>query len=103
MMATTPTITAGRLLDEFPFLRIGSAPQPLLIIPGAEISNADPGWLMQQSMRAAFRRFARDYSVFIVHRKRGLARTASIADMAADYVRVLHDITPQGARAHVMG
>jgi hypothetical protein len=26
--------TAGLLLDEFPYIRIGNGPRPLLIIPG---------------------------------------------------------------------
>jgi pimeloyl-ACP methyl ester carboxylesterase len=36
------------------------------------VSNGDPGFLTRQAMRVAFSRFARDYSVYIVHRKRGL-------------------------------
>jgi hypothetical protein len=32
-------LAAGLLLDAFPYLRIGSGPRPLLIIPGAEANN----------------------------------------------------------------
>ena len=53
-------------------------------------------------MRLAFSRFARDYSVYIVHRKRGLSAPYSTAAMAADYARVLSAITPRGAAAHVI-
>jgi pimeloyl-ACP methyl ester carboxylesterase len=94
---------AGILLDEFPYIRIGNAPRPLLIIPGAEVNNADSGWLIQRAMRAAFRRFARDHSVYIVHRKRGLPASYSIAEMAADYARVLRAITPNDEAAQVIG
>ena len=88
--------TAGLLLDEFPYIRIGNGPRPLLIIPGAEVNNAEPGFLTRQAMRAAFSRFARDHSVYIVHRKRGLPAGYSTAAMAEDYTRVLRAITPSG-------
>jgi pimeloyl-ACP methyl ester carboxylesterase len=97
------SVASGLLLDQFPYIRIGNAPRPLLIIPGAEVNNAEPGFLIQQTMRVAFSRFARDHSVYIVHRKRGLPATYSIADMAADYARVLRAITPSAEAAHVIG
>src|SRR5215510_6026491 len=103
MTAQTSGIASGLLIDEFPYIRIGNRPRPLLIIPGAELNNADPGWLTQQAMRAAFSRFARDYSVYIVHRKRGPPAAYSTADMAADYARVLRAIAPSGESAHVIG
>src|SRR5262245_29070781 len=95
--------TAGLLLDEFPYIRIGNGPRPLLIIPGAEVNNAEPGFLTRQAMRAAFSRLARDHSVYIVHRKRGLPAAYSTTDMAADYARVLRAITPSGTAAQVIG
>jgi pimeloyl-ACP methyl ester carboxylesterase len=103
MTKDTSGVAAGLLLDAFPYVRIGAGPRPLLIIPGAEVNNAEPGFLAQQAIGLAFRRFAGDYSVYIVHRKRGLPAAYSIADMAADYARVLRAITPHGEAAHVMG
>ncbi len=94
---------AGLLLDAFPYIRIGTGPRPLLIIPGAEVNNADSGLIMRQAMRVAFGRFARDHSVYIVHRKRGLPTSYSTAQMAADYARVLRAITPSGETAQVIG
>lgn len=103
MTTTTSSVRAGLLLDLFPYIRIGTGPRPLLIIPGAEVHNPTPGIFIQQVMRLGFRRFAHDYSVYIVHRKRGLPPGYSTADMAADYAQVLHAITPAGEAAHVMG
>lgn len=103
MTEDTSSFASGLLIDEFPFIRIGNGPRPLLIIPGAEVNNADPGFLIQQTMRAAFSRFARDHSVYIVHRKRGLPASYSTAEMAADYARVLRAITPSAEAAHVIG
>jgi pimeloyl-ACP methyl ester carboxylesterase len=67
------------------------------------VNNAEPGFLNQQTMRVSFSRFTRAHSVYIVHRKRGLPATYSIADMAADYARVLRAITPSAEAAHVIG
>lgn len=103
MNTATSGITAGLLLDEYPYIRIGSGPRPLLIIPGAEVNNAEPGFLTRQTLGAAFRRFTADHTVYIVHRKRGLPTGYSTADMAADYARVLGAITPNGETAHVIG
>jgi pimeloyl-ACP methyl ester carboxylesterase len=97
------SFASGLLIDEFPFIRIGNGPRPLLIIPGAEVNNAEPGFLTRQAMRMAFSRFARDHSVYIVHRKRGLPASYSTAEMAADYARVLRAITPSGETAHIIG
>jgi pimeloyl-ACP methyl ester carboxylesterase len=103
MTEQTGNLTAGLLLDAFPYLRIGSGPRPLLIIPGAKMNNADSGLLVRKAMRLAFGRFARDHSVYIVDRKRGLPASYSTAEMAADYARVLRAITPNGETAHVIG
>jgi pimeloyl-ACP methyl ester carboxylesterase len=97
------SFASGLLIDEFPYIRIGTGPRTLLIIPGAEVNNAEPGFLMRQTMRVAFSRFARDHSVYIVHRKRALPASYSTAEMAADYARVLRAITPSGETAHIIG
>jgi pimeloyl-ACP methyl ester carboxylesterase len=103
MIPDTAGLAAGLLLDQFPYMRIGDGPRPLLIIPGAELNAASPGFLTQQAMRVGFRGFAREYSVYIVHRRRGLPPSASTATMGADYVPVLRAITAGKAPAHVVG
>jgi pimeloyl-ACP methyl ester carboxylesterase len=102
MTEQTAGLTAGLLLDTFPYIRIGNGPRPLLIIPGAKLNTADSGLLVRKAMRFAFGRFARDHSVYIVDRKRGLPSPYSTAEMAADYARVLRAITPNGETAHVI-
>lgn len=96
---TTKTYESGLLLDLFPYIRIGNGPRPLLVIPGAEVDNAEPGRIIMQSMRIGFARFAREHTVYIVNRRRALPTGYTTRDMAADYVRVLEAIGP----AHVMG
>ena len=46
MTAQTSGIASGLLIDEFPYIRMGNRPRPLLIIPGAEVNNAEPGFLL---------------------------------------------------------
>ncbi len=97
-MATAAWET-GLLLDEFPYIRLGTGPHNLLVIPGTQVDNADPGFIVTHTYRAAFAQFARNHTLYLVNRKRNLPPTYSSEDMAADYVRVLHEIGP----ARVMG
>jgi pimeloyl-ACP methyl ester carboxylesterase len=97
-MATTPFET-GLLLGEFPYLRIGNGPHNLLVIPGTQVDNADPGFIVEKTYRVAYANFARDHTLYLVNRKRDLPATYTSEDMAADYVRVLHAIGP----SRVMG
>ena len=89
----------GLLLDAFPYIRIGSGPHNLLVIPGTQVDNVDPGWVVKQTYRAAFATLARGHTLYLVNRKRNLPPDYTGADMAADYVRVLREIGP----ARVLG
>lgn len=80
----------GYLQDRLPYVRAGSGPRPLVLVPGLEdsmFSGTYPpgtGWLF----RAYVARFVADRSVYLVSRSRGLSDDATIEDMAADYARV---------------
>jgi pimeloyl-ACP methyl ester carboxylesterase len=93
------TFETGLLLDAFPYIRIGNGPHNLLVVPGTQVDNADPGFVVKQTYRAAFAPFAREHTLYLVNRKRNLPPSATTADMAADYVRVQHAIGP----ARVLG
>lgn len=94
-----PTFASGLLLDEFPYIRIGDGPHTLLVVPGTQVDNVDPGMIVTQTYRAAYATFARDHTLYIVNRKRNLPPTTTSEDIAADYVRVLREL----GRARVMG
>ena len=89
----------GLLLDAFPYIRIGNGPHNLLVVPGTQVDNVDPGFVVKQTYRAAFAALARDHTLYLVNRKRNLPPHYTNADMAADYVRVLQEIGP----ARVLG
>ncbi len=90
-MATT-TWETGLLLGEFPYIRIGNVPHNLLVVPGTQVDNVDPGFIVGKTYRAAYATFARNHTLYLVNRKRDLPPTYTSEDMAADYVRVLHEI-----------
>lgn len=93
------TFATGLLLNEFPYIRIGDGPHTLLVVPGTQVDNVDPGPIVTQTYRAAYANFARDHTLYIVNRRRDLPARSTSADIAADYVRVLRELGP----ARVMG
>lgn len=95
----TATWEMGLLLHEFPYIRMGNGPHTMLVIPGTQVDNVDPGFIVKNTYQAAYANFSRDHTLYLVNRKRDLPATYTSEDMAADYVRVLHEIGP----ARVMG
>lgn len=95
----TPHWETGTLLGDFPYIRLGNGPHNLLVVPGTQVDNVDPGFIVKHTYQAAFAQFARDHTLYLVNRKRGLPSTYTSEDVAADYVRVLREIGP----ARVMG
>ena len=90
---------SGHLVGELPFIRFGEGPRRLVIFPPINDSLHDvthgPRFL-----RRYYGRFADEYTVYLVSRKRRLPSGYTTRDMAADYGRALErSIGP----AHVMG
>lgn len=94
-----PRPESGHLAGELPFIRFGEGPRTLVIFPPINDSLQDvtDG---ARLLRWYYRRFAEDYTVYLVSRKRRLASGYTTRDMAADYGRALErSIGP----AHVVG
>ncbi len=100
MLFMAPTTTeSGNLTGGLPFVRFGEGPRKLVVFPPINDSLQDvtPG---ARFFRWYFRRFADEYTVYLVSRRRGLPPGCTTRDMAADYAEALgRDIGP----AHVMG
>jgi hypothetical protein len=63
--------SAGFLHDDAPYLKIGQGP-PLVMVPGLTPEHDAPrGWQRQLALASA-RPLARDFTVYVVNRKRGL-------------------------------
>jgi pimeloyl-ACP methyl ester carboxylesterase len=84
-----PAVETGTFLGEFPYVRVGNGPQNLLILPGITLENEPPNRLAAWTYRLGFGRFARDHTVYVINRKRGMPPGYTTQDMAADYARVI--------------
>jgi pimeloyl-ACP methyl ester carboxylesterase len=90
----------GTFLGEFPYVRIGNGQENLVILPGLTLENEPPTRLAAWTYRLGFGRFARDYTVYVINRRRGMPSGYTTRDMAADYARVLEqELGP----SHLMG
>ena len=62
----------GTFLGEFPYVRFGSGPEKLVILPGITLDNEPPNRFAAWTYRLGFGRFARDYTVYVINRRRGM-------------------------------
>lgn len=85
----------GHLLDEFPYVRVGSGADPLLVFPGVEDALFEGRYpsMVAPAVGAYFNRYLRGRTVYVVSRPRGMPATHTIRDMADDYARVLQEVT----------
>jgi pimeloyl-ACP methyl ester carboxylesterase len=90
----------GTFLGEFSYVRIGSGPEKLVILPGTTLENEPPNRFAAWTYRFGFGRFAKDYTVYVINRRRGMPPGYTTRDMAADYAAVLQrELGP----SHLMG
>ena len=90
----------GTFLGEFPYVCFGSGPENLVILPGLTLDNEPPNRFAAWTYRLGFGRFARDYAVYVINRRRGMPSGYTTEDMAADYAAVLEqELGP----SHLMG
>ena len=96
-LAATET---GTFLGEFPYVRFGSGPENLVILPGLTLDNEPENRFAAWTYRLGFGRFARDYAVYVINRRRGMPPGYTTQDMAADYAAVLEQ---KLGPSHLMG
>lgn len=73
--------SVGFLHDDAPYLKIGQGP-PLVMVPGLTPEHDVPkGWQRRMALASA-RPLARDFSVYVINRKRGLQPGESMSDIA---------------------
>jgi pimeloyl-ACP methyl ester carboxylesterase len=95
-----PVVQRGTFLEEFPYVRFGSGPENLVILPGITLENGPPNRLAAWTYRLGFGRFARAYTVYVINRKRGMPLGYTTQDMAQDYARVIES---ELGISHLMG
>jgi pimeloyl-ACP methyl ester carboxylesterase len=83
---------AGFLHGNVPYLKIGQGP-PLVVIPGLTPEHDVPSGLERRLALASARPLARDFTVYVVNRKRGLKSGESMSDIAGHLAGAIeHDI-----------
>jgi pimeloyl-ACP methyl ester carboxylesterase len=90
----------GTFLGEFPYVRFGSGPENMVILPGITLDNEPPNRFAAWTYRLGFGRFARNYTVYLINRRRGMPPGYSTRDMAQDYARVIEGVL---GPSHLMG
>ena len=100
MAAKKQATETGTFLREFPYVRLGNGPQNLVVLPGITLENAPPNRFAAWTYRLGFGRFAKDRTVYVINRRRGMPQGYTTQEMAADYARVMEsELGP----SHVMG
>jgi pimeloyl-ACP methyl ester carboxylesterase len=96
----TAATQTGTFLGEFPYVRLGSGPENLVILPGLTLDNEPPNRFAAWTYRLGFGRFARGYTLYVINRRRGMPSGYTTEDMAADYAAMLEqELGP----SHLMG
>jgi len=84
--------SVGFLHDDAPYLKIGQGP-PLVMVPGLTPDHDVPeGWQRRLAVASA-RPLARDFTVYVINRKRGLQPGESMSDIAGHLANAIeHDL-----------
>ena len=94
------TAQTGTFLGEFSYVRLGSGPQNLVILPGTTLDSKPPTRFTAWTYRLGFGRFSEGRTVYVIHRRRGMPPGYTTQDMAADYARIIEgELGP----SHVVG
>jgi len=89
-MATKKQATeTGTFLRGFPYVRLGNGPQNLVILPGITLDNEPPNRFTAWTYHLGFGRFAKNRTVYVINRRRGMPPRYATQEMAADYARVM--------------
>lgn len=90
----------GGTLGESPYVGFGSGSENLVILPGITLENEPPNRLAAWTYRLGFGRFAKNYKVYVINRRRGMPSGYTTQDMARDCAQVVEgELGP----SHVMG
>jgi pimeloyl-ACP methyl ester carboxylesterase len=84
--------SAGFLHDDAPYLKIGQGP-PLVMVPGLTPDHDVPSGWQRRIALAPARPLARDFTVYVINRKRGLQAGESMSDIAGHLAGAIeHDL-----------
>ena len=87
-------VETGRLLGEFPYVRLGGGPRPLIVVPGVgdAVFNGQYNAALGAVLRSYYRPYLDSHTVYLVSRPRGLRDGYGVGDMADDYARAADEL-----------
>jgi pimeloyl-ACP methyl ester carboxylesterase len=83
-------VSSGFLLDDVPYLRLGSGP-PLVMVTGLTPDHEIPRGSDRRMLVSTATPLARDFTVYVVNRRRGLAPGSSMSDIAGHVAAAIED------------
>jgi pimeloyl-ACP methyl ester carboxylesterase len=92
-------VTEGSLSTGVPYLKLGQGP-PLLLASGLTAEHRNPTGLWRRMSLSWAAPFAEHFTVYLVNRRRGLAKGATMADLAADYAGAIEKDIGQPVLLH---
>jgi pimeloyl-ACP methyl ester carboxylesterase len=86
-----PASETGAFLGELSYVRFGSGPENLVILPGITLENKSPSRFAAWTYRLGFASFAEEHTVYVISRRRSMPPGYTTRDMATDYARAMED------------
>ena len=80
---------SGYFANGLPYNRLGNGPRTLVVFTGLAFENKPMAGMELRASRGAVQFLEQDYTVWVVNRRPGLRRGATIADMADDYAETI--------------
>ncbi len=85
---------AGYTRTGIPYNRLGNGPRPLVVFQGLYPDNAPFSGPLGALLLHGFAFLGRDFTVFVMNRRRGLGQGATLADMADEYAAAIRSELP---------
>jgi len=83
--------TTGHFKNGLPYARFGYGLRNLVIFNGLDLKHEPPSSLLLRMVMNSFQCLTKDYTVYLINRKRGLPSGYSIKDMSEDYATLIMD------------
>lgn len=87
-MVRVSAVTEGRLAGGLPYLRTGHGP-PLLMATGLSSEHVNPTGVWRRMALSGVTLLAEHFTVFLVNRRVGLPKGATMSDIAGDYATAI--------------
>ncbi len=99
-------IEAGRFANGMPFVRLAGGPRPMVVVPGLSDALLDVSSIRRR-LAWYYRAWRREFTVYVISRRRDLPAGLTLDDLAAAYADALVEIIardqPSDQRIDIVG